>query len=226
MIDLHTHTYLSDGMLVPAEHIRRAEVAGYRILGFADHADLATLAALVPQLIEAARRESELGKLEVLAGVELTHVRPEHLAAAANKARQLGAQVVIAHGETITEPVAPGTNRAAIEAGVNILAHPGLITLEDARLAARKNVLLEITAKGGHALTNGHVVARARETGARLIFGSDGHGPGQFPSREFAEQVCRGAGLTVEEIAAMFEHAEQFARHQLHQREADAAADW
>ena len=49
------------------------------------------------------------------------------------------------HGETICEPVAPGTNRAAIEAGVDILAHPGLITEEEARLAASKGVLLEVS---------------------------------------------------------------------------------
>ena len=41
MIDFHTHTFLSDGELVPAEHIRRAEVHGYRVLGLSDHADFA-----------------------------------------------------------------------------------------------------------------------------------------------------------------------------------------
>jgi len=223
MIDLHTHTLLSDGELIPAEHIRRAEVKGYRFLGFADHADLATIAQIIPILRYAARRENVRDGIRVLAGVELTHLRPEHIAEAANRARELGAQVVIVHGETLAEPVIPGTNRAAIEAGVDILAHPGLLSEEDARVAARKNVLLEISAKAGHSLANGHVAALARKVGARLIFGSDAHTSEQMPRREEAERICLGAGLTAAEISEMFAAAEQFARHRLVQQEMEEA---
>lgn len=226
MIDLHTHTLLSDGELIPAEHIRRAEAKGYTVLGFADHVGLATIDRVLPILIEAARRENELERLTVLAGAELTHVRPQHIAECANRARELGAQIVIVHGETIVEPVEPGTNRAAIEAGVDILAHPGLITLEDAKLAAKNNVLLEVSAKAGHSLTNGHVVGVAREAGARLIFGSDAHGPSQMPTLEFAKTVCRGAGLKDDEIDAMFEHASRFAMHKAVQKDLDENDDW
>lgn len=226
MIDLHTHTILSDGALCPAEHVRRAEVAGYKILGFSDHVDLATLPVILPQLLVAARRETELGQMEVLAGVELTHVRPMHIAEATALARKGGAQYVIVHGETIAEPVQSGTNRAAIEAGADILAHPGLITEEDARLAAEKNVLLEISAKAGHSLCNGHVARMAQKTGAQLIFGSDAHEPGQMPRREQAERILAGAGLSAEEIARMFVRAEEFARHCLLQAAANQTADW
>jgi len=212
MIDLHTHTLLSDGVLVPAEHIRRAEVHGYRILGLADHADLATMETVIPIVRAAAARENELGRMTVLAGVEFTHIRPEHFAEAVPAARALGAQVVIAHGETIVEPVEPGTNRAAIQAGVDILAHPGLIAPEDVKLAAERGVRLEISGRAGHCLTNGHIARLARDAGAALIFGSDTHAPGDFHTREQAERVCRGAGLSADEVAAMFSAAEQFAR--------------
>jgi histidinol phosphatase-like PHP family hydrolase len=211
MIDLHTHTILSDGELVPAEHIRRAEVKGYRFLGIADHVDLATMAAVVPQLVEAAKRENALGRLTVLPGAELTHVRARHIAEAVEKARSLGAKVVIVHGETIAEPVEPGTNRAAILAGADILAHPGLLTPEDAKLAAQRGVLLEISAKRGHCLCNGHVARTAAAAGARLIFGSDAHGPDDMHMRGPAEQVCLGAGLSREQVAEMFAQAETFA---------------
>jgi histidinol phosphatase-like PHP family hydrolase len=73
----------------------------------------------------------------------------------------------VVHGETIVEPVLPGTNRAAIAAGVDILAHPGLITKEEAMLAAQKGVLLEITTRRGHSFTNGHVASIARVCGHR-----------------------------------------------------------
>jgi histidinol phosphatase-like PHP family hydrolase len=50
-------------------------------------------------------------------------------------------------------------------------------------------------------------VARlAREHGARLNFGSDGHAPGDYPTPEFARTVLQGAGLTDEEVAQVFEN--------------------
>ena len=215
MIDLHTHTILSDGELIPAEHIRRAQVAGYRVLGLADHGDLATMASIIPQLIEAAQRENELGQMVVLAGIELTHVRPAHYAEAVARARDLGAQFVIAHGETIAEPVDEGTNRAAIEAGVDILAHPGLITPDDVKRAAERGVRLEISAKGGHCLCNGHVARLAREHGARLAFGSDSHTVGQFVRREQAIRVLLGAGLSPAEADDVLAKAEAWARSRI-----------
>ena len=210
MIDLHTHTLLSDGQLIPAEHIRRAEVAGYRVLGMADHADLSTMKLIVPALVEAARRENELGRLPV-PGIELTHVRPQHIAEAVGLARQLGAAFVVVHGETIAEPVLEGTNAAAIAAGADILAHPGLITEADAHAGAEGGVSLEISGKAGHCLCNGHVAAIARRCGAKLLFGSDAHGASQMVGREQAERICLGAGLGNPEVAAMFQHAEQLA---------------
>lgn len=205
--DLHTHTLLSDGCLVPAEQIRRAEVTGYSILGIADHADLATMKDVIPVLLEAARRENALGRMKVLAGVEATHVRPEHIAEFVQTARQMGAHFVIVHGETIAEPVIAGTNRAAIEAGCDILAHPGLISADDARLAAAKGVLLEISGKAGHCLGNGHVAATAARHGAGLIFGSDAHTPDQFYPAGKARSVCLGAALSASQVDEMFASA-------------------
>jgi histidinol phosphatase-like PHP family hydrolase len=83
--------------------------------------------------------------LPLIPGVELTSVPPRKIAALAEKARSLGAKWIVVHGETIMEPVAPGTNRAAIEAKVDLLSHPGLITPEDAARAAELGVYLEIT---------------------------------------------------------------------------------
>ncbi len=211
MFDFHTHTLLSDGDLIPAESVRRAEVAGYRMLGFADHSDLATLPTQVPALIAAARAENRCpGGIRVFAGTELTHVRPAQIAEAAAIARELGASYVVVHGETLSEPVAPGTNLAAIEAGVDYLAHPGLITLEEARLASQRGVLLEISGKRGHCLANGHVARMARETGAKLIFGSDAHTVGEMPGRDYAERICLGAGIDAKEVEEMFRRAEEF----------------
>jgi len=210
MIDLHTHTLLSDGDLIPTELARRAEAIGFRAIGMADHVDTALVDAIVPVLVQVAADLAPVMKqMQVIAGAEVTHCRPEHIARVVARARQLGARVVVVHGETPAEPVIEGTNRAAIEAGCDILAHPGLLTEADARLAARQGVLLEISGRAGHCLANGHVVQMARRVGAAVIFGSDAHAPEDLRARRDAEKVLACAGLSVDEIAAAFAAAER-----------------
>lgn len=201
LCDFHTHTFLSDGELLPMELIRRCAVNGYTALGIADHISLST----AERVVREARRDAELGKrcwgIDVFAGVEITHVPAAAIAEVADYALANGAQIVVVHGETIVEPVEPGTNRAAILSGkVDILAHPGLITLEDARLAAKNDVFLEITCRRGHSLSNGRVVQLGREAGAKFVVDTDAHAPGDLMTEVFAWSVARGAGLSDEEI--------------------------
>lgn len=203
MIDLHTHCLFSDGELIPAEHLRRVEILGYSAVAITDHADSSTLDFVIPRLVQAAADLNRYSTTRLLPGIELTHVPPEMFAELTAKARSLGALIVVGHGETVVEPVKPGTNRAAIEAGVDILAHPGFISKDDAELARQKGVLLEISGRRGHSLTNGHVAAMARAAGAKLAVNADAHGPGDFLSKEMAEKVGRGAGLTAEEYAQL-----------------------
>jgi len=93
-----------------------------------------------------------------------------------NGQKTLGAKLVVVHGETIVEPVEPGTNASAlISPYVDILAHPGLLTLDEARQAASHDVYLEVSARRGHSLTNGHIIKRGYATGASLILNSDAH---------------------------------------------------
>ena len=47
MIDLHTHTFMSDGALVASELIRRASCEGYRYIAITDHADASNLEAVI-----------------------------------------------------------------------------------------------------------------------------------------------------------------------------------
>ena len=211
MFDFHTHTLISDGDLIPAESVRRAEMSGYKMLGLSDHSDCATIPTQMAVIIAAARAEnrSQSGML-VLPGTEITHVRPRQIAEAVKMARDHGAAYVVVHGETLAEPVAPGTNLAAIEAGVDILAHPGLITPDEVKLAAERGVMLEISGKRGHSLANGHVARLAREHGAHLLFGSDSHTVGEMPTRDFAERICLAAGLDQPEVDAMFTRAQAF----------------
>ncbi len=199
MIDLHTHTVYSDGELIPAELARRAEVAGYRALAFTDHADAGNLGFILENILRLTGSYGHFNDINLFAGVELTHTPPALISELTSMAREKGAQIVVMHGETIVEPVAPGTNLAAIEAGVDILAHPGLITKEEVELAAQKGVCLEITTRKGHSLTNGHVAGLARKYGAKLVINNDAHAPGDLVSGELRRKIALGAGLSREE---------------------------
>jgi histidinol phosphatase-like PHP family hydrolase len=212
MIDLHTHTLNSDGELLPAELWRRAQVKGYRYLGITDHVDSSNFEAVFTRLKAAALSLNRGEAPVIIPGLEFTHLPPALIGPLTAQARALGAPLIIIHGETLAEPVAPGTNRAALEADIDILAHPGLITLEDAALAKERGIFLEISARKGHCLANGHVARTALAAGASLIVDTDSHGPGDLISRRQAERVALGAGLTETEVRHLFAAAEALAR--------------
>lgn len=209
MIDLHTHTFFSDGELVPTELVRRASVAGYRAMAITDHADKSNTAWLLAQIVPVVEEIGGANGIKVLAGVELTHVPPQAIAEVTQLARDNGAQLVVVHGETIVEPVMPGTNRAAIEAGVDILSHPGLIAPEEVELAAARGVYLEITTRKGHSLTNGHVAKLAQKYEAKLVVNNDAHAPGDLVAPAMARQVALGAGMSDQQYQQALRHAEE-----------------
>jgi len=213
IIDFHTHTFFSDGVLVPAEHLRRVEVMGYKAIAITDHADSSNLDFIIPRIVQAARDLNPVSKTRLIAGIELTHVPPPLLGQLTARARELGAEIVVAHGETPVEPVAPGTNMAALKAGVDILAHPGFLTDEEAALAAEKGIMLELSARGGHSLTNGHVARVAQKAGALLAVNADAHTPSDFLSPEMARKIALGAGLSEKRYQQVRRDMEELLRH-------------
>ena len=196
MYDLHTHTILSDGEMLPIELIRRMAVLGYTNVAITDHVDHSNTISVIESLKQV-RESAQLFGIRLLSGVEITHVPPSQIAELAMKAKTAGADIVVVHGETPVEPVAGGTNHAACGCRyVNVLAHPGLISLEDAILAAKTGVALEITSRGGHNRTNGHVVQVARETACQIVVDSDAHAPQDLLDERAKFIIAKGAGLT------------------------------
>jgi histidinol phosphatase-like PHP family hydrolase len=210
MIDLHTHSLISDGALVPSELARRAAVAGYKGLAITDHADESNIELVLSQIIKVCRQlNKDKGGLKVIPGVELTHIPVRYIPLMVKKARRLGAKLVVAHGETIVEPVAPGTNAAFIRSGVDVLAHPGLITNEECALALRFAVHLEISGRKGHSLSNGHVASLAKRHGVKMLINTDAHGPADLTSAKAALEIVLGAGLVKNDFKRMQDNAQR-----------------
>jgi putative hydrolase len=199
-VDFHSHSYLTDGTTSPTDMWHEAELRDHRVLALTDHIGLEDPTSLLKRL----RQEASAWDGEAfvpLVGVEITQVPPRRIADAARAARAAGAEIVLVHGESVVERVAPGTNHAAIaSAEVDILAHPGLIDLEDVELARAHGVVLEISGRHGHGLGNGHVVRLALEAQADLVVDSDAHRPQELLPPEVARSVARGAGVPEERL--------------------------
>ncbi|MBI4320484.1 MAG: histidinol phosphate phosphatase domain-containing protein [Chloroflexi bacterium] len=206
VFDFHTHTFLSDGVLLPVELVRRAAQNGYAAVAIADHVGAGNCAEVVRQ----AKRDCELcsrfWSILAIPAVELTHLPAGAIAEVARLAKESGAKLVVVHGETIVEPVEPGTNLAALRCeDVDILAHPGLMTAEEAELAARNGKFVEISGRKGHSFTNGLVVKVGRAAGVRFLVNSDTHEPSDLLTESFARRLAVGAGLEADEVQEVLE---------------------
>ncbi len=177
MIDLHTHTFLSDGCLIASELVRRAAVAGYKAIAITDHVDHSNIDIVLPGIVKVSAVLNKHWDIKVIPGVEITHVPLDVFKDLTMYARNSGAKIVVAHGESPVEPVLEGTNRAAVLAGVDILAHPGYIDAETVSLASERGVYLELTTRKGHSNTNKHVFDIARLKEASLVVNTDAHSP-------------------------------------------------
>ncbi len=195
MIDLHTHSLLSDGVLLPSELVRRAEEKGYEAIAITDHVDFSNIDFVIPRIAKTCKILNKYWKIKSIPGVEITHVPPESIKGLVKFARGAGAKIVVGHGETISEPVLSGTNRAFIEARVDILAHPGMICAEDIRLAKKRGVFLEITARKSHSKPNKRLVKLALKHKAPLVLNTDTHAPCDLIDDERRNRFLTGLGL-------------------------------
>jgi len=204
MYNLHCHSLLSDGVLLPSELAVRYAAAGYKAIAITDHADYSNIALITKAILEFTRHWPKNRKIIVFPGVELTHLPPEQFEPLAKYARKEGIKVIIGHGETLVEPVITGTNRAALEADIDILAHPGLISDADIKLAKKRGIFLEVTSRHGHCDANPHVVEHALKLGAKLILNHDSHRPEDIISPQDLINLGLRAGLSQKEIDKIY----------------------
>ncbi|WP_404808770.1 histidinol phosphate phosphatase domain-containing protein [Methanobrevibacter smithii] len=201
-IDLHMHSLFSDGELLPSELAQRAANLNHEVIAITDHVDYSNVEQ-IPQIQKAIDDINANWNIKVVLGAEVTHVPTESIDGVAKKAKDLGAQIVVVHGETLNEPVIEGTNYAAVNSEyVDILGHPGLITYEEAQIAKENGIYLEISARSGHCLGNGHVANIASEVGNKLLVNTDTHSPDNLITFEKSYEIALGAGLSKKEAMA------------------------
>lgn len=201
-IDLHMHSLFSDGELLPSELARRAANLNHEVIAITDHVDYSNVEQ-IPQIQKAIDDINTNWNIKVVLGAEVTHVPTESIDGVAKNAKDLGAQIVVVHGETLNEPVIEGTNYAAVNSEyVDILGHPGLITYEEAQIAKENGIYLEISARSGHCLGNGHVANIASEVGNKLLVNTDTHSPDNLITFEKSYEIALGAGLSKKEAMA------------------------
>lgn len=210
MYNLHCHSLLSDGVLLPSEIAVRYMVLGYKVIAITDHVDYSNIESVVSAILNFTQHWPKNAKIKVIPGIELTHLPLEQFKSLAKYARQQGIKIIVGHGETLAEPVIKGTNRAALEADIDILAHPGLISDADVKLAKKKDILLEVTSRKGHCDTNGHVVEVALKCGAKLILNTDSHQVEDVISPAQLRQVGQRAGLSREKIDKIYKDIGRF----------------
>jgi len=197
LYDLHTHSFHSDGVLSPLELINRAVNNGYAAIAVTDHVALGSLERMIKEVTQDCLMASRYWNITALPGVELTHLPPQAIREVAESAKKYGARIVVVHGETTVEPVPRGTNRAALDCQfVDILAHPGLITLEEAEQAAASGKFLELSARRGHKNTNKHVAEIAIKAGANLLVDSDAHDEDDLLTPHKVMDILKEAGIS------------------------------
>jgi histidinol phosphatase-like PHP family hydrolase len=185
---------------------------GYKAIAITDHADYSNIEFATDAVLGFVANWPKKSGIKVLSGVELTHLPPEQFKPLTKYCRKKGIHVIIAHGQTIVEPVAKGTNLAALEADIDILAHPGLITDQEVKLAKKKGIFLELTSRRGHNLSNWHVAEQALKFGAKLILNNDSHDPKDIIKPQELFKVGLHAGLSRKEVEKTYRDVEGFLR--------------
>ena len=205
--DFHTHTFLSDGCSSPIELIRFAYAYGYKCIGITDHGSYSNLKHVIGSVKKDCELAEKYWDIIAIPGVELTNIPAASVDEMARSAKELGVRMVAVHGESIVEEVEEGTNLAALKSEyVDMLAHPGSMTSEEAKLAVKNDIYIEITKRVGHSLTNGRVVVVGREAGVRFLINSDSHSYQDLYRGDFQKEVALGSGLSNEEYERIIDY--------------------
>jgi len=220
-IEFHSHTVFSDGLLLPAALVYEAAEKEHEAIAITDHVDASNIEDVLFALNKFIKEQGPTLPIKVLPGVELSYLDPSLIEKYAILARDLGAKVIIVHGESPIEPAVPkGTNHVALKLKglIDILAHPGWITEEEAIQAKVNHIYLELSARSGHEKGNHHVAKLAKQFKAKLLVNTDAHSEKNLITQQQAYQIAMAAGLKKEEaIKVIKNNAQELLKRTSHQ---------
>ena len=212
LCDFHIHSTYSDGSLELSKAVDLYGQAGFDVIAITDHVDFSNIDFVVKRIVKTCRILNRYWKIKAIPGVEITHVPPQCIKNLVRFARKEKAKIVVGHGETVSEPVLPGTNRACIKAGVDILAHPGMISEEDIRLARLKSVFLEITTRKQHSTKNRRLVRLALKHKAPMVLNTDAHLPEDLLDDDTRNKFLVSLGIPAREIDRIIKNSHNLSR--------------
>lgn len=196
--ELHIHTKIGGDELAPEEAVKLLEFVGYKHIAITEHADGENISRIIDEVLKFCEG------CDVIPGIEITRVKPGKIPKLVELARRSGIKLVLVHGESLLIGDTPeGTNMAAVESDVDILAHPGLVSREVVKKASKNGIALEISCRSAYAHTNGHIARFAMEEGASLAVMMDLHKQRHLVTPKMKEKIAIGAGIT--ELQTLFD---------------------
>lgn len=216
IMDFHTHSTLSDGSHSLNELTMFAREHGYSVIGFTDHVGIHTYKQIAESIIEfIEKNQHKYSDIVFIPGVEITFATPKEIYKITSAVRSLGTKLVLVHGEASFETVHDGTNDAAIDACVDILAHPSYITESQAKMAAKNSVTFELSARECYYYANEQIKTLAFENDAKMVIDSDGHFEARLLSPEKINHTKDVSKLTESEFKKIMDYRVVFAKRLL-----------
>ena len=213
--DLHAHTVATDGSATIAAMAAAARAAGLSYLAITDHSRRLRMVhgldgdAVLAQVDAIAALNAQSGDgFQVLSGIEVDVLEDGRLDLPDEVLARLDVVVAAVHGwfELPREKQTARVLRALDNRYVAVLAHPtGRLLLARAPCeldaprifaAARDaGVALELNAHPERLDLSDELCRQARAAGAKIVIGSDAHGPSQFALLRYGVLQARRAGL-------------------------------
>lgn len=202
IIDLHMHSTISDGTLHLEELVEVAMDRGYSAMAFTDHVFFDNYKRIADKIINWVDKNQEHYKdIVLIPGVEITFATPKEIGIITKDVRAMGSKCVVVHGEASFERTPKGTNDAAIEHGVNVLAHPSYITKEQVVASLKTGTAFELSARDCYNYANKQIAETVLQNGGKMVINSDSHQIGAMLSKHKVLETAKIANLTEEQLS-------------------------